>query len=145
MPELAEGRRHLTRALGITRWTAPFLDPGIGVSVQFGADPHGGPTLELIAPLGDRSPVANTLRKGTRILSHVAYTTADIEASAAHLAAEGCATTGPPHPAVAYGGQRVQFFISPLRFMIELIEVPVTSSETPIHQHLFLDQLEPTA
>lgn len=61
--DLAEGREHLTRTLGIVRWTKAFDDPGIGVRVQFGTG-ESGPAIELIAPLGDRSPVAQALRTG---------------------------------------------------------------------------------
>lgn len=143
--DLAQGRHHLTQTLALTRWTVPFDDPGLGVSVQFGTDHNGGPTLELIAPLGDSSPVANALSKGQRILSHVAYCTPDLAASAAHLIAEGCTPTAPGHPAVAYNGQRVQFFISPLRFVIELIECPAVPGQPPGHQHAFFDPEPETA
>jgi methylmalonyl-CoA/ethylmalonyl-CoA epimerase len=48
------------------------------------------------------------------------------------LRAQGCCPAGAPQPAVAYGGRRVQFFVSPLRFVIELIE-------KPDHMHTFED------
>ncbi|MDP9039388.1 MAG: VOC family protein [Acidobacteriota bacterium] len=148
--DLEEGRRHLTHTLGIARWTPPYDDQGIGVSVQFGVQVDAGqgeanPAIELIAPLGQRSPIANALRKGTRILNHLAYTTEDLESSAAHLAAESCVATGAAHPAVAYGGQRVQFFISPLRFMIELIEIPRGAKSVVRQRHVFLEcEAEPS-
>jgi hypothetical protein len=46
------------------------------------------------------------------------------------LRAQGCVAAGEARPAVAYGGQRVQFWISPLKFMIELVEAPE-------HRHAF--------
>lgn len=128
---LAEGRAQIAATLGITRWTPPTEDPSIGVSVQFGLPPTG-PAIELIAPLGDRSPIAQALRTGNRILNHLAYLTPDIAASAAHLAEQGCVPTGPPHPAAAYASRPIQFFVSPLRFMIELIEAPG-------HQHPYTE------
>ena len=121
--DLEEGRAHLQATLGITRWTEAFDDHGIGVRVQFGIA-ENGPALELIAPLGENSPVALALRTGHRTLNHLAYLTEDIVASAALLAEQGCAAAGPAKPAVAYGGRAVQFFVSPLRFMVELIEAP---------------------
>ena len=127
--DLSEGRRHLTGTLQISRWTESVDDHGIGVSVQFGLG-DSGPCVELIAPLGEESPVANALRKGHRILSHLAYITAEIQAAGEALEREGCVSTGPAHPAVAYGGALVQFWISPLRFIIELIEAPG-------HQHAY--------
>lgn len=128
---LAEGRAHLAATLGISHWTPPVDDHGIGVSVQFGLG-GPGPAIELIAPLGQCSPVAQALRTGHRILNHIAYLTPDIEASAAHLVLQGCVPTGPAQPAAAYGGRCVQFFVSPLRFMLELVEAPG-------HQHPYTE------
>jgi methylmalonyl-CoA/ethylmalonyl-CoA epimerase len=128
--EIEVGRAFFAEALGIDRWTEVFADPGLGVSVQFGVG-ASGPCYELIAPLGENSPVAAALRGGQRILNHVAYLTADLEAEGAKFAGQGCCAAGPAHPAVAYGGRRVQFWVSPLRFMVELIEAPE-------HEHVYL-------
>ena len=128
---LEAGRRFFAETLGVERWTEVFDDPGIGVSVQFGLG-DTGPCYELITPLGENSPVAAALRTGNRILNHVAYLTAGIEVEGQRLADQGCSATGPAQPAVAYGGRRVQFWISPLRFMVELIEAPE-------HEHIYLD------
>ena len=129
--EMEAGRAFFADALGIYRWTQVFHDEGIGVSVQFGLGADG-PCYELIAPLGEESPVAGALRSGKRILNHVAYLTADLEASGSKLAEQGCQATGPAKPAVAYAGKRVQFWISPLRMMVELIEAPG-------HEHQFFE------
>lgn len=128
---LAEGRENLSAALEVRRWTEPVDDEGIGVSVQFGVGTTG-PAIELIAPLGENSPVAGALRSGGRILNHLAYVTADLEGSAAALREQGYCTTGPARPAVAYGGRAIQFFVSPLRFMVELIEAPE-------HEHAYVE------
>ncbi len=134
VPDIAAGRAFLERALGVTHWTALIEDPALGVTVQFGtsatAGNSHGPAYELIAPLGDASPIATALRAGKNILNHLAYLTADIALSEAQLRAEGCHATGPAQAAIAYGGRPVQFFVSPLRFIIELIE-------SPDHQHSF--------
>lgn len=129
--EIGLGRKFFAESIGIARWTEVFVDPGLGVSVQFGLG-ESGPCYELIAPLNEDSPVSAALRSGQRILNHVAYLTAGLEAEGERLAAVGCHSTGPAHPAVAYAGRRVQFWISPLRFMIELIEAPE-------HEHLYLN------
>ena len=131
---LAAGRDFLALTLGITQWTAVTDDPIIRVSVQFGTAPSGGPTYELITPFSPDgvadSPIANVLRQGKHILNHVAYLTPDLEASAAHFREQGCYPAGPPQPALAYDNRLVQFWLSPLRFVIELIEKPA-------HQHAF--------
>jgi methylmalonyl-CoA/ethylmalonyl-CoA epimerase len=124
VPDLSTGRDFLTIALGITHWTSITNDPILHVSVQFGTTPAGQLTYELIAPFGDASPIANALRTGKHILNHLAYLTPDIESSGNHLRSTGCLPTGDPLPALAYQGRRIQFWMSPLRFVIELIEKP---------------------
>jgi methylmalonyl-CoA/ethylmalonyl-CoA epimerase len=127
--DMAEGREFLQSTIGIDRWTEVFEDPVIGVYVQFGRTEEG-PCYELIAPLGDQSPVTNAMKSGKNILNHVAYLVSNLEAEGEKLRDKGCGATSEPKPAVAYGGARVQFWISPLRFMIELIEAPG-------HQHIY--------
>ncbi len=46
--------------------------------------------------------------------------------------------TGPATQAVAYGGHRVQFLITPLAFIIELIEAPN-------HTHEYFTTATPTS
>jgi methylmalonyl-CoA/ethylmalonyl-CoA epimerase len=129
--DMEAGRKFFAETMSIERWTEVFDDPGLRVSVQFGQG-ETGPCYELITPLGENSPVAAALRNGQRILNHVAYLTADIQAAGQRLADQGCSATGPVHPAVAYGSLHVQFWVSPLRFMVELIEAPE-------HEHIYLD------
>jgi methylmalonyl-CoA/ethylmalonyl-CoA epimerase len=126
--DLAAGREFLAQTLGITLWTTITHDSNLCVSVQFGTAAGGpgtsGPTYELIAPLGDHAPIANALRQGKHILNHVAYLTPDLDLSATALRDQGCFAAGPAKAAAAYDGARVQFWLSPLRFIIELIEKP---------------------
>lgn len=128
---MSAGRDHLVALLGITRWSEEFVDPGIGVYVQFGLDPSGL-CYEIIAPLREDSPVTRALNARDRILNHVAYLVPDLEAEAARIRQLRCMPAGPAMPAVAYGGRRVQFFVSPLYFIIELIEAPD-------HAHRYVD------
>jgi methylmalonyl-CoA/ethylmalonyl-CoA epimerase len=121
--DMADGRQALESLFGVNLWTEVFEDPGIGVFVQFGRTEEG-PCYELIAPLGEGSPVLTALKRGINILNHVAYLTADLDAGAKRLESLGSMMAGPAKPAVAYGGARVQFWITPQRFMIELIEAP---------------------
>ena len=130
VPDLAGGRDFLASALGVVRWTPAVDDERLQVRVQFGSSAAGSMVYELIAPFGERSPIANALRSGKHILNHVAYRTADLEKAGQRLRSQGCYPAGDAQPAMAYGGKRVQFFVSPLRFVIELVEKPE-------HQHAF--------
>jgi methylmalonyl-CoA/ethylmalonyl-CoA epimerase len=127
--DMAEGRQALEQLFGVDRWTQVFEDAGIGVYVQFGRTEEG-PCYELIAPLGENSPVATALKRGINILNHVAYLTADLERDGERLRELGSVMAGPAKPAVAYGGKRVQFWITAQRFMVELIEAPG-------HEHVY--------
>lgn len=127
--DMAEGREFLENTFGLDRWTQVFGDPGIGVFVQFGRT-EDGPCYELISPLGDASPVSTALKRGVNILNHVAYLTDDLERDGEMLQQKGAMAAGHPKPAVAYGGARVQFWVTAQRFMVELIEAPA-------HEHAY--------
>ena len=132
--ELAAGRELLGAMFDVSQWTEVFEDAGIGVLVQFGRG-ETGPCYELIAPFGDASPITGSLRGGRNILNHVAYLVADLDAEGARMLEQGCISTNAPQPAVAYGGRRVQFWMSPLRFLVELIEAPE-------HEHVYVQSRE---
>jgi methylmalonyl-CoA/ethylmalonyl-CoA epimerase len=121
--DIAEGQQLLTAMFGIRRWTKVFEDPGIGVYVQFGIG-RDGPCYELIAPLGEDSPISVALKTGKGILNHLAYLVSDLEFVANGLMEAGCLPVGKAQPAVAYDGRLVQFFRSPAKFIVELIEAP---------------------
>lgn len=132
VPSLAEGREKMAAVFDVRHWTDEYEDGVNDVYVQFGRDP-AGVCYELIAPLSKASPVANALRKGDRILNHVAYMTHDLEAAGAKLSGAGSVVLGEPKPAVAYGGRRIQFFFAPLQFIVELVEAPD-------HHHRFAER-----
>jgi methylmalonyl-CoA/ethylmalonyl-CoA epimerase len=120
---LEAGRAALNAVLQIPSWTEEFADPVNEVYVQFGAD-SSGTCYELIVPFGESSPVTKALSSGKNILSHVAYLVSDLAKERDRLRAAGAVATSDPKPAVAYGGNQIQFFVTPMRIMIELIEAP---------------------
>jgi methylmalonyl-CoA/ethylmalonyl-CoA epimerase len=119
--DLAGGRDKLSRLLPIDGWSEEIADPGIGVWVQFGRDASGF-RYELVAPLAKPSPVCDALKSGRNILNHVAYRVTDLDRAAAHLRTEGAIPLGPAKPAVAFTGARVMFFLTPMKFICELVE-----------------------
>jgi methylmalonyl-CoA/ethylmalonyl-CoA epimerase len=118
---LAEGQAHLGRILPIARWTEPVDDPVINVRIRFGID-ASGIRYELVAPFGPGGPVERALANGNNLLNHVAYRAADLDAELARLRRQRCIPTGPPKPAAAFGGRRVVFLLTPLGFVVELVE-----------------------
>lgn len=119
--DIAAGREHFQSIFGVQSWTKTFADPVNRVSVQFGLDP-GGLCYELISPLGPDSPVTRALKARNPILNHIAYLTPDLKEAEGELRKKRFLPTGPANPAVAYGGARIQFFMSPLSFVVELIK-----------------------
>jgi len=119
--DLEKGRELLTSLLPINEFTGPIEDPGLHVIVQFCTD-ASGVRYELVAPFGENNPVAGVLKSGRNILNHVAYRVRHLEMECVRLREMGCVPLGKPAPAVAFGGKRVVFYLTPLTFIIELIE-----------------------
>lgn len=127
VPSLAEGRDRMARMLPVRRWGEPVADQGLGVEIQFGWD-ASGIAFELLAPLGEGSPVAAVLKAGRNTLQHLAYRTPDFAEACATFRREGSLPLGPARPARAFGGANVIFFLTPLRFVCELIDSPEVGS-----------------
>lgn len=121
--DLAQGREKLAAMLPVERFSEPVDDEGMQVRVQFAND-RSGIRYELVAPFGEGNPVSGVLASGKAVLNHVAYRVGDIAAEAARLRASGAVPLGPARAAKAFGGKAVMFFLTPLRFIIELIEAP---------------------
>lgn len=118
--DLETGRRKLAATLPIAEVSAPIDDAGLKVRVQFCTD-SSGIRYELVAPFGAGDPVSGVLEGGKSILNHVAYRVADLDAEAARLRREGAMPLGLARPALAFGGRRVMFFLTALRFIVEQI------------------------
>lgn len=119
--DIETGRRQLAALLPIERWTEVIDDPGMNVRVQFGLD-RSAIRYELVAPLAEPNPVSGVLATGKNILNHVAYRCADLESAMETLRRQGAVPLGRPQAAVAFNGSRVAFYLTPLRFIIELVE-----------------------
>lgn len=121
VPELNLGKSQIKKILPIMHWTKTFDDPGLGVSVQFGRDKSGF-VFELIAPLGEKSPVANILKKRDGTLNQLAYRVDNLESAASHFRQSRAIPISRPQSAVAFNGAKVQFFMTDFNVVIELIE-----------------------
>ena len=106
--------------------SGPFDDPIQNVSVCFlGRDNPGDISIELIAPLGEESPVHRTLTKGGNSAYHACYQAPDLDRTIDHFVSKGCVLISKPVPAVAFAGRRIAWLILPTRQIIELVEAPV--------------------
>ena len=108
--------------LGYQLLSGPFDDNGQHVSVAFvGNGQEGNIVIELVAPLGHKSPVDSVLAKG-RAAYHVCYETSNLDASLAEFRAKGCAVLEQPTPALAFEGRKIAWLYMPNRQLIELVE-----------------------
>jgi methylmalonyl-CoA/ethylmalonyl-CoA epimerase len=121
--DLAQGFQSISVLLPIASRTERFDDPGLGVSVQFLQD-QSGIVYELIAPLGDNSPVARIASSRNGVINQLAYRVDNLAAAGEYFRANGATPTGQPKPAVAFGGALVQFFYTRDGVIVELIEAP---------------------
>lgn len=119
--DIGIGKDTLSTILPIREWCEVIDDEVLRVRVCFGKD-QCGLRYELVAPLGSPNPVSGVLSSRRNILNHVAYRVPDIAAAAAALRAQRSVPIGPPKPAVAFGGAPVMFFMTPLSFIIEIVE-----------------------
>jgi methylmalonyl-CoA/ethylmalonyl-CoA epimerase len=128
--DLRIGRQALGGSLGISRWTQEYEDPHQDVYVQFGCC-HSGLCYELVAPRSRASPVARAATARINVIHHVAYLVDNLSLERAKLFCQGMVQLGEPNPAIAFDYCLIQFFASPIRFVLELIEAPD-------HRHEFL-------
>ena len=119
--DIAIGLIQLKSLLPIANYSEIYQDPLLHVFVQFCYD-QDGTCYELVAPNGEENPVDAILASNNNILNHIAYKSDNFEETIRKLRKTGCVPLGPAKPAVAFGGARVIFFLTPLKLIIEIIE-----------------------
>ncbi len=107
--------------LGFRLVSGPFEDPIQKVKVGFLADAGGAPTLELIAALGEDSPINRYLSEGIGAY-HTCYEVTDVAATLAALRGKRCLIVSNPVPAVAFGGRSIAWCYTPTNQLLELLE-----------------------
>lgn len=99
----------------------PVPQPEHGVTTVFIDLPNT--RVELIAPLGERSPIRGFLERNPfGGIHHVCYEVADVRAAARDLAARGARVLGGGEPKIGAHGKPV-VFVHPKDFLGTLIEL----------------------
>jgi methylmalonyl-CoA/ethylmalonyl-CoA epimerase len=119
--DLKAGENILNDFLTIKFKSEEIVDEAIGVRILF-ITCSEGILYELVAPHGKNSPVHGVLKRGVNQLNHVAYMSDDFDREIIKLRRLSYMPLGRASPAVAFEGARVIFFITPLGFVLELIE-----------------------
>jgi len=118
--DLAPAMRVYRETLG-AEVSDPVAQPEHGVTTVFITLPNT--KIELIAPLGEDSPIANFLQRSPDGgIHHVCYEVADIRAARDRLRGEGARVLGDGEPRIGAHGKPV-LFLHPKDFCGTLIEI----------------------
>lgn len=90
---------------------------------------EGMPTVELIAPVDDKSPINKTLEKVGVSPYHFCYVVDKLENAVAELRKQKYIMVSKPAEAVAFCGSRVCFLYNKNVGLIELVEEPANIIE----------------
>lgn len=120
VPNLACRAAYCRDMLGLSRFSMAVEEP----QQQFVYDEHGL-CYELVAPAGEESPVVLLLKTRCNVINYMACRVPCLAESAARLRDQRHLPLGPSQPAIAFDGSHVQFFLSPLGHIVELIEEAV--------------------
>ena len=118
--DLAKASALYRDTLGATV-SAPLAQPAHGVTVVFIELPNT--KIELLAPLGDNSPIAKFLEKNADGgMHHICYEVSDIIAARDRLKAGGARVLGDGTPKIGAHGKPV-LFLHPKDFNGTLVEL----------------------
>lgn len=113
---------------GAVQVSEVFEDPLQKASVVFLAPPDSsGVLLELVAPTGLASPVAAAAARGGG-LHHLCYEVSDLDAHLTAMRSRKAVLIRPAKPAVAFGGRRIAWMITPEKMVLEFLEAAPQSS-----------------
>ena len=127
VPSLGPAAEALTDLFGYKVVSGPYDDPIQKVTVLFLAKTERDVAeIELIAPLGEDSPIQSMLAKSGGGAYHLCFETNDIDGALEHAKKNGCIVVSAPVPAVAFEGRRIAWIYTRSRQLFELVEAKVT-------------------
>ena len=115
------GKSFISKILKIKKKSKVINDKKMGVRVQFFYD-NSGICYEIVAPLGKKNPVNEVLKSKKNILNHIAYISKNFDNDQKKLRKIGCLPISIIYKAKAFHGSRVIFYLTPIGYIIELIE-----------------------
>jgi methylmalonyl-CoA/ethylmalonyl-CoA epimerase len=120
VPDIAAAAAVYRETLG-AKVSAAVPQPDHGVTTVFVE--LSNTKIELLEPLGDKSPIASFLAKNPKGgIHHLCYEVEDIEAAAAQMRRAGATITGDGRPKIGAHGKPV-IFLHPKDFNGTLIEL----------------------
>jgi methylmalonyl-CoA/ethylmalonyl-CoA epimerase len=86
-------------------------------------DKSDSPTIELVSPIDDKSPVVTILKKNGAMPYHTCYEVVDIELEIKKLKKNGYVQVSKTVPAIAFENRKVCFLFHKATGLIELLEI----------------------
>ena len=111
----------LSKDLKAQKISEVIIDENLGVKVQF-FKANNGMTYELVEGIGKKNPVKSSLKQNKNLLNHIAYTTDKFDSKIDELIKNDYIKISNIGKSVAFKGKKIVFLLSPLNFIIELIE-----------------------
>ena len=108
--------------------SASIFDPIQNVNICW-LTKESAPTVELLAPVDEKSPVNKTLEKVGVSPYHCCYVVDNLEDACAELRKQKYIMVSKPAVAVAFCGSRVCFLFNKNVGLIELVEAPANIIE----------------
>ena len=123
VPTLEPTTELLSDFLGYRVVSGPFDDHIQKVRVIFLAKTDRDVAeIELIAPLGEDSPIQSILAKSGGGAYHLCFETRELEGALEHARKNGCMVVSSPVAAVAFQGRRIAWIYTRTRQLFELVE-----------------------
>ncbi len=120
VPDLAKASALYRDTMG-AKVTAPVDQPAHGVTTVFVELPNT--KIELLHPLGEKSPIANFLKRNPDGgIHHICYEVQDIYAARDQLKAQGARVLGDGEPKIGAHNKPV-LFLHPKDFVGTLVEI----------------------
>ena len=114
---------HFMLSVGAARHTEIIWDTIQRVKVVFLLPERPGePCIELVEPVGEKSPVLRFLQQGGG-LHHICYEVADIAGQLEHMLTVGATLIRRPRPALAFGNRQIAWVLTAEKLLIEYLEM----------------------
>lgn len=122
VPQISTSMDGFLRSLGAS-WDGRVIeDPIQRVKVAFLSPAEGEVQIELVEPCGAKSPVRDFVDSTGGGLHHLCYEIPDLDAGAKEMHSRGALIVKRAVPAVAFGGRRIAWLITPDKLLLELLE-----------------------
>tara|TARA_B100000767_G_C19771017_1_gene540016 strand:- start:541 stop:966 length:426 start_codon:yes stop_codon:yes gene_type:complete len=117
---IKKNEKYITSLFNISKKSRLVLDKKLGIKAKLYYD-KDKICYELVEPYGKKNPVSGFLKKGSNILNHIAYSTNNLDKSMEQLRDKEFMQIS----IIKYSKlfkSRIVFFLSPLNYIIEIIE-----------------------